>query len=134
LAGILYDRYKTRLIFYYGGLFNIMPIFSFFFFIFSFLNISFPGTIGFVGELLVLTGFLNINFFYTFLVILCLILSVIYSIWLLNRIIFGNFKKINVIYFYDLNFREFLILVPFLVISIILGIKPSLCLDYLILI
>jgi NADH-ubiquinone oxidoreductase chain 4 len=37
LVGILYDRYKTRLLRYYSGLVQIMPLFIFFFF---FINIS----------------------------------------------------------------------------------------------
>lgn len=34
LIGILYSRYHTRSIFYYSGLVQVMPLFSFFFFIF----------------------------------------------------------------------------------------------------
>ena len=29
--GLLYERYKTRLLFYYGGLSTFMPVFSFFY-------------------------------------------------------------------------------------------------------
>lgn len=32
-AGVLYDRYKTRIIFYYGSLAIFMPIFSVIFFL-----------------------------------------------------------------------------------------------------
>ncbi len=80
LAGMLYDRYKTRLIYYYGGLVNIMPLYSFFFFFFSFANLGFPGTIGFIGEILILIGLMDINPFFTLIVLMVLILSVIYSI------------------------------------------------------
>ena len=37
LAGILYDRFKSRIVFYYSGLVFIMPIFFFFFSFFFFL-------------------------------------------------------------------------------------------------
>ena len=36
LAGILYDRFKSRIVFYYSGLVFTMPIYSFFFFFFFF--------------------------------------------------------------------------------------------------
>lgn len=137
LAGMLYDRYKTRLIFYYGGLVNIMPIFSFFFVFFSFANIGFPGTSGFIGEFLILIGFIDSNFIYIVLILIILILSVIYSIWLVNRIIFGNVKKNLVcknIHFCDLSIREVLILYPLFFLTILLGINPSLCLDYFVII
>jgi NADH:ubiquinone oxidoreductase subunit 4 (subunit M) len=54
--GILYDRYHTRNILYYGGLVQVMPIFSLFFLIFTLANIGFPGMVNFVGEFLVLIG------------------------------------------------------------------------------
>jgi len=41
--GVLYDRYKTRLIFYYGGLVFFMPIFSVLFFILILSNFGFQG-------------------------------------------------------------------------------------------
>src|SRR5688572_18692406 len=50
--GILYDRYKTRLIFYYGGLVSYMPLFSILFFISILSNFGFPGTFNFIGEFL----------------------------------------------------------------------------------
>jgi len=40
-VGVLYDRYKTRLIFYYGALATFMPIFSTFFLFLSYLILGF---------------------------------------------------------------------------------------------
>jgi len=54
LIGILYDRYKTKLIINYSGIFFSMPIFSSLFFFFILSNISMPLTSNFVGELLIL--------------------------------------------------------------------------------
>lgn len=59
LVGFLYDRFHSRLLFYYSGLSTIMPIFFFFFFFFSFANFGFPGLANFVGEFLI---FINIFF------------------------------------------------------------------------
>ena len=60
-VGVLYDRYKTRLIFYYGALVSFMPIFSVLYFIFILANFGFPGTFNFVGEFLILLGGLNLS-------------------------------------------------------------------------
>jgi NADH-quinone oxidoreductase subunit M len=54
--GILYDRYKTRLLFYYSSLTLFMPLFSFFYFVFILSNFSFPLTVNFVGEFLIGVG------------------------------------------------------------------------------
>src|SRR5690606_27778171 len=51
--GVLYDRYKTRLIFYYSGLVTFMPVFSSLYFFFILSNFGFPGSINFVGEFLI---------------------------------------------------------------------------------
>ena len=55
-VGILYDRYHTRNILYYGGLVQVMPLFSVFFLIFTLANLGLPGTINFIGEFLILIG------------------------------------------------------------------------------
>ncbi|MCB1712335.1 MAG: NADH-quinone oxidoreductase subunit M [Candidatus Riesia sp.] len=80
LVGILYDRYKVRNILYYGGLTNVMPIFVVVFFFFILANLSFPGTSNFVGELIVLFGLIEINFFTTILSTFSIIFTAIYSI------------------------------------------------------
>lgn len=41
-GGVLYDRYHTRVVFYYGGLGLIMPIFATLFLVFTVMNIGQP--------------------------------------------------------------------------------------------
>lgn len=79
-VGILYDRHKTRIIKYYGGLIQIMPIFSLFFFFSSFASIGFPGTSNFIGELLVLVGIFQVSKLLTFFAAFGTILGTMYSI------------------------------------------------------
>lgn len=53
---MVYDRYKTRIIKYYGGLVQFMPVYATIMFFFILGNISFPGTSAFVAEVLVMLG------------------------------------------------------------------------------
>ena len=108
--GVLYDRYGTRIIKYYSGLVQVMPLFTFFFMFFSFSNISFPGTSSFIGEFLILVGLIKISITLTFISLLGVILSASYAIWLLNRISFGVLKTFYSFYFQDISRREFFIL------------------------
>lgn len=126
--GYLYDRYKTRLIFYYGGLVWSMPFFSLFFFILILANISFPGTSSFVGEFLVLIGLLDSNFFVTFIATFGIVLGAIYSFWLYNRVCFqvSFLKKYS-----DISLREFFILFLLISLIIIFGIFPNIILFFL---
>jgi NADH:ubiquinone oxidoreductase subunit 4 (subunit M) len=97
LVGSLYDRFHTKLIYYFGGLSQIMPVFSFFFFFFNIANFSFPGTSNFIGELLLLIGIVKSNIFIFLLVGFGILFGTCFSILLLNKVIFGTFKssKIN---------------------------------------
>jgi NADH-quinone oxidoreductase subunit M len=90
--GILYDRYHTRIIHYYGGIVQIMPKFAFFFFFFSFANMGFPGTINFIGEFLILIGIIQDNILCGVLASSSTVLSAVYSIYVLNKINFGTIK------------------------------------------
>jgi len=53
-VGVLYDRYHTRLLHYYGGLAQVMPIYAVYLFFFTLANMGFPGTSNFIWELLIL--------------------------------------------------------------------------------
>lgn len=58
-VGMIYDRYKTRIVKYYGGLTHLMPLHSTIFLFFIFSSIAFPGTCNFIGEFLVFLGLCN---------------------------------------------------------------------------
>nr|YP_011017052.1 NADH dehydrogenase subunit 4 [Pterocladiella capillacea]WQB61730.1 NADH dehydrogenase subunit 4 [Pterocladiella capillacea] len=128
-VGILYDRHKTRIIKYYNGLVQTMPVFGIFFLFFSFANLGFPGTSSFIGEFLVLFGTFKASIFVTFLASLGMIFGAAYSIWLFNRIIFGVIKIQYFQLFQDLSRREFWILLPLILLVLWMGLYPSSFLD-----
>lgn len=123
--GILYDRYHTRILYYYGGLASVMPLFSIFFLFFSFSNIGFPGTFNFISELLILKSLVFLNFFLVFLSAVGVIFSVIYSIWLYNRVMFGVLKTIYLKKFSDVNFKEFVSMWLFFFFILIFGLNTD---------
>lgn len=125
LIGFLYLRYHTRLLYYYGGLAHFMPIFASFFLFFILANIAMPGTSSFIGEFLLLFGLFKTSSFICFLSATSVILGGAYSLWLYNRIFFGNIKNNYLIKFYDLNIKEVIILVFPSIFVLLLGIKPN---------
>jgi len=78
--GVLYDRYHTRILYYYGGLVQTMPLFSLFFLIFTLSNMGFPGTSGFVGEILILVGMFSFNAKVSMLLASSMVFSAVYSL------------------------------------------------------
>lgn len=125
LIGVLYDRYHSRFLYYYGGLVHMMPIYSIFFLIFTLANIALPGTSSFVGEFLILAGIYKTNIVICAVSALGVILCGMYSLWLYNRTIFGNLKIDYTVQFKDMDLKEFLVLFPLLILIFIMGIYPS---------
>lgn len=79
-VGVLYDRHKTRIIKYYSGMIQVMPLFMSLFLIFTLANLSLPTTAGFVGEFLVLVGLFQSNKFVGVLASVGMVLGAAYSI------------------------------------------------------
>src|SRR6056300_2019555 len=127
--GILYDRTHTRLIRYYGGLVQTMPLFSFCFFIFTLGNLSLPGTSSFVGEFLILVGVFQTNTFIATCAATGMILGGAYSIWLYNRVVFGSLKPLYIAMCSDVNRREFWLFLPFVIAIVWMGVYPDVFLD-----
>jgi NADH-quinone oxidoreductase subunit M len=127
-VGLLYDRYHTRLLNYYGGVVNFMPFFSFVFVVLSLSNMGFPGTSAFVGEFLILLGAFVNNTLVAFLASTSVIFSAAYSMWLCNRLLFGPIKNFIKIYS-DLNFRELFLLFFLIIMVFFYGIFPNFILN-----
>lgn len=130
-VGVLYDRYHSRIIEYYGGLVHVMPLFAIIFFFFTIANIAFPLTSSFIGEFLILAGVFESNTFSCFIGCTGMVLSTIYSLWLYNRLMFGQLKDIYIKIFEDINKREFFVFLPLIVATLVVGIYPDLLLRYL---
>lgn len=130
LIGVLYDRYHSRLIIYYGGLVHMMPLYTIIFLFFTMANIALPGTSSFIGEFLILAGIFKFNFLGTLLATTGMILGGCYSLWVYNRISYGNLKIDYVSGFKDIDYREFNILVPLVLGSLLLGLYPNAILDF----
>lgn len=133
IIGVVYDRFHTRLVKYYGGLVHIMPLYTSIFLFFTMANIALPGTSSFVGEFLILTGSFQENTTVTFLGSTGMILGGAYSLWLFNRVVYGNLKKdaghLHLASFYDINRREFYVFFPLILGTLVLGIYPKIFLD-----
>jgi proton-translocating NADH-quinone oxidoreductase chain M len=125
IIGAVYDRYKTRLIHYYSGLASVMPVYTCIFLFFTMANISFPGTSSFVGEFLILAGSFKVNSSVTFLGATGIILGGVYSLWLFNRVVYGNLKVQYTSKFLDLSFRELIIFFPLILGTFLAGIYPN---------
>ena len=129
-GGILYDRTGTRLISYYRGVTQMMPIFSILFFILCLANSGTPLTLNFVGEFLSLYGTFERLPILGALAASSIVFSAAYSIFLFNRVAFGgSFSVFFRDSFIDLTKREFFVLFTLVFFIALFGIYPSIILD-----
>src|SRR6201999_382636 len=131
-GGVLYDRSGTRLITYYKGMAQLMPIFSILFFILSLGNCGAPLTLNFVGEFMSLYGIVEKFPVLGLFACSSIILSAAYTIYMFNRTALGGFfTKVLEENVYDINRKEFLLLFTLVLLTVILGIYPMLILNTL---
>ena len=129
IIGVVYERHHTRMVKYYGGLVHVMPIYIFIFLFFTMSNIGLPGTGSFIGEFLILVGSYQLNTTITFFSATGMVLGGCYSLWLFNRIAYGNLKTQYLNTFTDVGKREFLIFLPLFTGTLVMGFYPNIFLD-----
>jgi NADH-ubiquinone oxidoreductase chain 4 len=129
-GGVLYDRTGTRLIYFYKGIAQIMPLFSILFFILALGNCGVPLTLNFVGEFMSLYGTFERLPLLGIFSSSSIILSAAYTIYMYNRISFGgSFSKFFEENIIDVTKREFFLLFSLIMFTIFFGIYPSFVLD-----
>jgi NADH-quinone oxidoreductase subunit M len=134
LVGMIYDRYHTRKVSDYGGMASRLPLLACFMVFIVLASIGLPGLNGFVSEVLVLMGILQMEWAEARWPVLLavaattIILGAWYLLTMLRRAFFGPLKEpphsgpepIR-----DLDGREIATLVPIALLCIVLGVYPQ---------
>jgi len=128
-VGVIYDRMHTREIDAYGGLVNRMPAYALIFMFFTMANVGLPGTSGFIGEFLTLVGIFQVNTWVALVATSGVILSAAYALWLYRRVVMGDLIKESLKSITDMGTRERAIFAPLVVMTLLLGVYPSLVTD-----
>ena len=123
-VGVVYDRLHSRMISTYGGLVNYLPIYSFIFIVFALAGLGLPGTSGFLGEFLVLTGTFQKNYLVAMLATFGVVLGAAYMLWLTKRVIFGVTKNDQIKNLKDVNKSEVIMLGVLAFLVIFFGFYP----------
>lgn len=129
-GGVLYDRSSTRLITYYRGIAQLMPVFSIIFFILCLGNCGVPLTLNFLGEFMSLYGVFERLPLLGIFASSSIIFSAAYTIFMFNRIAFGgSYSKYFEKNIPDVNKRELYMLLTLVIFTVLLGIYPVPILD-----
>ena len=137
LVGILQVRTQDRNITHYSGLATQVPYYTTLLIVSFFAALGLPGFSSFVAKLLVLVGALSSTHLPNWIGIastMGILLNAIYWIWVMQRICFGNRSLYNphwALTLHDLNTREYIVLIPLLLCTLILGVYPQCLLDFM---
>lgn len=127
LIGMLDERAHTRDIAAFGGLWGKMPLWSFFFLIFSLTSMGVPGLNSFVGEFLILAGTMHKSPAVVVLSFVGIILPLIYMVRLVQEVVFQ--KERQPLILTDLSLREITVLGALLLLDLWVGVHPAPLLD-----
>ena len=116
----------TREIAFYGGLTNRMPHYAFVFLLFTMGNVGLPGTSGFVGEILTMTGAYKASTWTALVAASGVIFSAMYALTLYRRVMYGEITNPQLATIKDLEPREYVLFVPLIIMTLVLGIYPNL--------
>jgi NADH-quinone oxidoreductase subunit M len=136
ICGVLYDRTHDRTIDFYKGLANKMPVYTTIVTIAFFASLGLPGFSGFIGEIFILLGAFGSSQSHNLLpqwmpliATLGILIGAAYYLWTLQKMFFGKFSlsaKLNINYIIsDLSSLEMFMLIPLAILSVILGLFPS---------
>ncbi len=128
IIGMLYERRHTREISAYRGVWKVAPVLGGLFLTAIFAGIGLPGFSGFVGEFLSLLGTWIYSEPFAIVAALGVILAAVYGLWAFQRSMTGKPTGENAT-MRDITFRELVVVVPLLGLSLFLGLYPKPALD-----
>ena len=129
LVGVIYDRRHTKMMNQFGGLAHVMPRYAKIFGLMMMASVGLPLTINFVGEFLSLLGFYKQSHTLTLLAGTAIIVGAIYMLSAYKKMFFGEVTREENKNLPDVNKRELVALIPLAIITVWLGIYPSVLLN-----
>ncbi len=135
LVGVVYDRRHTRMLDDFGGLAKVMPVYAAMFVIASMASVGLPGTNGFVGEFMIITGTFvstklgHVNGIQSVGAALGVILAALYMLSAVQRMFFGPITREENRHLSDMNGREIVALAPLVGAMFLFGFAPNILLS-----
>jgi NADH-quinone oxidoreductase subunit M len=135
LVGVLYDRRHTRLIEDYGGIAKVMPVFTALFIVATLASVGLPGTNGFVGEFMIITGTFvsnklgHVSGIQAVGAAIGVILGALYMLSVVQKVFYGPITKDENKKLPDVNGRELLALAPLMAMIFVIGLFPDIFLS-----
>ncbi len=144
VVGVIYDRAHHRDLTRFGGIGLQMPWYTGIATVGFFASLGLPTLNGFVSEFLCFMGAWDSKSslitvaghglgarWIVYVCLLGVVLGAVYILWTIQRVYLGQIKNEEYKRFPDVNFREVVALVPLAFLCILLGVYPSLLIDFM---
>lgn len=131
MVGVLYEQRHTRKMSEYGGVWKVMPVFTILSLIIVLSSMGLPGLNGFVGEFTILLGSMGSDaltpqpWIYTAFATSGVILAAVYLLWMFQNVFMGPLDNKENLSLRDVNRRELVIMLAFILFIFWIGIAPS---------
>ena len=135
LVGVIYDRRHTRMLDDFGGLAKVMPVYAALFVIATMASVGLPGTNGFTGEFLIITGTFvsnklgHVNGIQAVGAALGVIIAALYMLTAVQKMFFGPITREENRHLTDINPREMLAVAPLIIAIFVIGLAPNILLS-----
>jgi NADH-quinone oxidoreductase subunit M len=135
LVGVIYDRRHTRMLDDFGGLAKVMPVYAALFVIATMASVGLPGTNGFTGEFLIITGTFvsnklgHVNGIQAVGAALGVIIAALYMLTAVQKMFFGPITRDENKHLKDINSREMLAVAPLIIAIFVIGLAPNILLS-----
>jgi NADH-quinone oxidoreductase subunit M len=123
LVGMLDERFHTRELAHFGGIWKTMPVFSGFFLLFAMASLGMPGLNNFVSEIIILLGVFRVNPVLGSLAFVTVVVTLVYVLRLVQDTLYGACRDGNQVP--DINGRELVILLPLALAALGIGLYPG---------
>ena len=131
LVGVIYEQRHTREMSEFGGLWKAVPIFTALSLVVVLSSMGLPGLNGFVGEFSILLGSMGAHslgpqpWIFTAFATTGVILAAVYLLWMFQNVFMGALKNPKNEKLRDVNKRELIIFIAFLIFIVWIGVQPS---------
>ncbi len=128
IVGMLYERWHTKEMAAYGGIWKVMPLFGAISLVISLSSMGLPGLNGFIGEFTILMGSLGsgyLGFAFTLFGTLGVILAAVYLLKMFQQVFMGEHtNRLKDETGYKLRWNEIAAFIPILIMIFWMGIQP----------
>ena len=135
LVGVIYDRRHTRHVDDFGGIAKVMPVYAALFIVATMASVGLPGTNGFVGEFMIITGTFNstrLGHMHSVQAIgatIGVVFAALYMLSMVQKVFFGPIKHKENKHLTDMNPRELIAAMPLVAMVFVIGLFPRIFLD-----